>query len=103
MLDGSTSLGAAAQAEKITRVESEKIEMQLKIRDLFKCECLLIELQAWWGESLCYFKSPLLAPFPKISLAPRRQHDAKTDMGAADALRPPDADGGANALDITVP
>jgi len=47
MLDGSTSFGADAQAEKIARIDSEIIETQLKIRDLFKFVCLLVNLQAW--------------------------------------------------------
>jgi hypothetical protein len=38
---GWTSFGAAAQAEKIVRVERDTIEMQLKIRFLFKSILLL--------------------------------------------------------------
>jgi len=49
--DGSTSLGADAQAQKTARVESEIIETQLKIRDLFKFVCLLVNLKARWGEA----------------------------------------------------
>src|SRR5262249_29485237 len=42
---GWTSFGAAAQAEKIARVEREIIETQLKIRALFKLVLLLVDLQ----------------------------------------------------------
>jgi hypothetical protein len=49
--DDSASFGADAQAEKIARVESEIIETQLKIRDLFKFVCLLVNLQAWSREA----------------------------------------------------
>jgi hypothetical protein len=42
---GWTSFGAAAQAEKIARVERETIETQLKIRDLFKLVLLLIDFR----------------------------------------------------------
>src|SRR5262249_20713605 len=42
---GWTSFGAAAQAEKIARVEREIIETQLKIRALFKLVLLLIDFR----------------------------------------------------------
>jgi hypothetical protein len=45
------SFGAAAQAEKIARVERETIETQLKIRDLFKLVLLLIHFRTSRGES----------------------------------------------------
>jgi hypothetical protein len=40
-----TSFGAAAQAEKIAKIERETIEMQLKIRALFKVVLLLLILR----------------------------------------------------------
>jgi hypothetical protein len=64
---GWTSLGADAQAEKIARVEREAIEMQLKIRDLFKLVLLLIEFLTSSGRTICYLNLPLLAPSRKIS------------------------------------
>jgi hypothetical protein len=48
---GWISFGAAAQAEKIARVEREAIEKQLKIRDLFKLVLLLIHFRTSRGEA----------------------------------------------------
>jgi len=60
--DGSTSLGADAQAEKIARVERKIIETQFRIRELFKYVSLLVDLEGWRGEALCYPNSPRFAP-----------------------------------------
>jgi hypothetical protein len=48
---GWISFGAAAQAEKIARVQRETIETQLKIRDLFKLVLLLIDFPTSRGEA----------------------------------------------------
>jgi hypothetical protein len=63
---GWTSLGAAAQAKKIARVERETIEMQLKSRALFKFVLLLLIFRLL-GRSAMLTQVPASCTIPKIA------------------------------------